>query len=68
MDVWEGATSHFVIIVTLCNKFCMLFVIPITLYNSFMLHFMISILKFVKLSLFVTLCNNLHCTQNEVFH
>ena len=33
-------------------------VIPTTVYNNFLLHFVIGILKFVNLSLFVTLCSS----------
>ena len=59
-----SVTSDFVIIVTICNT-CHTFqqiltrsVIPTTVYNNFLLNFVITILKFVNLSLFVTLCSS----------
>ena len=53
-------TSHFVIIVTLCNicdtlcKILSHFVIPVTLYYNFLLHFIIINYKSGKISLFVS--------------
>ena len=52
-----SATSHFIIIVILCNNLLSHFVIPVTLCNNLFLHFVIIILKFVNLSLLVTFCN-----------
>ena len=64
MIVWDNMNSSRTILlemthrcyVSLCNR-CYT-VIPATFCKKNLLHYVITILKFVKLSLFVTLCNN----------